>query len=197
MERVFLAKIEELVARSHGQIRADKARGKLVAIGYQGSPRTTRRWVADAKRRWRGKHGRLTRPWIPEPGLWMQWDYGDGPRIDGVVTVLFCAWLAWSRFRVVVPLRDSQRARELRTCEVSSNRHNVFVRIVRSRENVFTVTATSQELSALVAGARMALEAMRAAPEPPPKEAVEILERVMRDFDQARERLAGGPAAGG
>jgi len=106
MERVFLAKIEELVDRSHGQIRADKAHGKLVAIGYQGSPRTTRRWVADAKRRWRRKHGRRTRPWIPEPGLWMQWDYGDGPKIDSVVTVLFCAWLAWSRFRVVVPLRD-------------------------------------------------------------------------------------------
>ena len=106
MEKVFLAKIEELVDRSHGQIRADKAHGKLVAIGYQGSPRTTRRWVAEAKRRWRRKHGRRTRPWIPEPGLWMQWDYGDGPRIDGVVTVLFCAWLAWSRFRVVVPLRD-------------------------------------------------------------------------------------------
>ena len=106
MERAFLAKIEELVDRSHGQIRADKAHGKLVAIGYQGSPRTTRRWVADAKRRWRRKHGRRTRPWIPEPGLWMQWDYGDGPKIDSVVTVLFCAWLAWSRFRVVVPLRD-------------------------------------------------------------------------------------------
>ena len=106
MERVFLEKIEELVARSHGQIRADKAHGKLVAIGYQGSPRTTRRWVAEAKRRWRRRHGRRTRPWIPEPGLWMQWDYGDGPKIDGVVTVMFCAWLAWSRFRVVVPLRD-------------------------------------------------------------------------------------------
>ena len=106
MEKMFVAKIEELVDRSHGQIRADKAHGKLVAIGYQGSARTTRRWVADAKRRWRRKHGRRTRPWILEPGLWMQWDYGDGPKIDGVVTVLFCAWLAWSRFRVVVPLRD-------------------------------------------------------------------------------------------
>jgi len=106
MEKAFLAKVEELVDRSHGQIRADKAHGTLVAIGYQGSPRTTRRWVADAKRRWRRKHGRRTRPWIPEPGLWMQWDYGDGPQIDGVVTVLLCAWLAWSRFRVVVPLRD-------------------------------------------------------------------------------------------
>ncbi len=71
------------------------------------------------------------------------------------------------------------------------------MRIERSRENVFTVTATSQELSALVAGARMALEAMRAAPEPPPKEAVEILERVLDDFDRARARLAGGPTGGG
>jgi hypothetical protein len=110
MEAVFAAKIEELVDRSHGQIRADIAHGKLVAIGYQGSERTTRRWVADVKRRWRRKHGRRTRPWIPEPGLWMQWDYGDGPRIDGVATVLFCAWLAWSRFRVVLPLRDKTMA---------------------------------------------------------------------------------------
>jgi hypothetical protein len=71
------------------------------------------------------------------------------------------------------------------------------VRVERVRENVFTVTATSQELSALVAGARMAFEAMRAAPEPPPAEAVEILERVLADFDRARERLSDGPAGGG
>jgi hypothetical protein len=77
------------------------------------------------------------------------------------------------------------------------DRHNASVRIERSRENVFTVTATSQELSALVAGARMALAAMRAAPEPPPAEAVEILERVLREFDHARERLAGGEPGGG
>jgi hypothetical protein len=71
------------------------------------------------------------------------------------------------------------------------------MRVERSRENVFTVTATSQELSALVAGARMALEAMRGAPEPPPAEAVEILERVLGDFDRARQRLTEGPTAGG
>jgi transposase len=102
----FAGKIDELVERSHGRIRADVAHGKLVALGYLGSERTTRRWVAEAKRRWRREHGRRTRPWIPEPGLWMQWDYGDGPVVDGRATVLFCAWLAWSRFRVVVPLRD-------------------------------------------------------------------------------------------
>jgi transposase len=106
----FEAKIEELVDRSRGRIGADQAHSKLVAMGYQGSERTTRRAVAEAKRRWRQKHGRRTRPWIPEPGLWLQWDYGDGPVIAGARTVLFCAWLAWSRYRVVVPLRDKTLA---------------------------------------------------------------------------------------
>jgi hypothetical protein len=71
------------------------------------------------------------------------------------------------------------------------------MRIERSRENVFTVTATGQELSALIAGARMALEAMRTGPEPPSAEAMEILGRVLADFDRARERLTRDPAAGG
>jgi transposase len=102
----FAEKIAELVERSRGKIRADKAHEKLVAMGYLGSERTTRRAVAEAKRRWRQEHGRRTRPWVPEPGLWMQWDYGDGPEVAGRATVLFCAWLAWSRFRVVLPLWD-------------------------------------------------------------------------------------------
>ena len=63
------------------------------------------------------------------------------------------------------------------------------MRIERARENVFTVTATSQELSALVGAARMALEAMRSAPEPPPATVLDALERVLSDFDRARERL--------
>ena len=71
------------------------------------------------------------------------------------------------------------------------------MRVERTRENVFTLTATSQELSALVAGARMALEAMRAAPEPPPAEALDVLERVLADFDRARGRLKDGPPANG
>jgi hypothetical protein len=65
------------------------------------------------------------------------------------------------------------------------------VRIERSRENVFTVTATSQELSALIAAARMALDALRSAPEPPPAEALATLERVLGDYDRARDRLDG------
>ena len=71
------------------------------------------------------------------------------------------------------------------------------MRIERTRDNVFTVVATGQELSALVAGARMALEAMRRSPEPPPGEAVGALERVLGDYDRARARLMGDePACG-
>jgi hypothetical protein len=58
-------------------------------MGYLGSERTTRRAVAAAKRCWRAEHGRRTRPWVTDPGLWMQWDYGDGPRVAGRSTVLF------------------------------------------------------------------------------------------------------------
>ncbi len=68
----FAAKIDELVDRSRALVRADVVHGMLVAMGYQGSYRTTRRAVAEAKRRWRNKHGRRTRPWIPQPGLWLQ-----------------------------------------------------------------------------------------------------------------------------
>jgi hypothetical protein len=38
--------------------------------------------------------------------MWLQYDFGDGPRINGVKTILFVAWLAFSRFRIVIPLRD-------------------------------------------------------------------------------------------
>jgi hypothetical protein len=67
---------------------------------------------------------------------------------------------------------------------------NRRMKIERTRENVFTVVATGQELSALVAGARMSLEVMRAAPHSTSSEAVEHLERVLDDFDRARARLA-------
>jgi len=68
-------------------------------------------------------------------------------------------------------------------------RHNSLVRIESARPNVFRVTATGAELAALVAGARLALDVMRAAPDPP-SDAIEHLERVLADFDQARGRLS-------
>lgn len=102
----FLPKIEEWVEASKGKIRADKAHDKLVALGYDGSERSTRRAVAQVRAAYRFGRVRVHRPWVTEPGMWLQYDFGDGPVIDGRKTVLFVAWLAWSRFRVVIALRD-------------------------------------------------------------------------------------------
>ena len=103
---VFAGKVEELVNRSGGKIRADVVHRKLAAMGYGGSERSTRRAVAEAKAAWQAGHRRTYRPWIPEPGMWLQWDWGEGPRISGRRTQLLCCWLAWSRFRVVLPSWD-------------------------------------------------------------------------------------------
>jgi len=102
----FLIKLEEWVEASKAKIRADIAHDKLVDMGYAGSERTTRRAVATAKLAYRNGRRRIYRPWVPEPGMWFQYDFGDGPVIGGKPTVLFCAWLSWSRFRVVIPILD-------------------------------------------------------------------------------------------
>jgi transposase len=107
----FLEKVEEWVDRSEGSVRADKVHEWLRVLGFEGDERTTRRAVAEAKARWRAGHARTYRPWISEPGLWLQFDWGWGPKVpgpDGALrqTLLFCAWLAWSRFRVVLPTWD-------------------------------------------------------------------------------------------
>ena len=102
----YLPKIEEWVEHSRGRVRADVAHDKLLALGFTGTERTTRRAVARVKRAYRLGHTRVHRPWITEPGLWLQYDFGDGPVVDGTKTVLLCAWLAWCRHRVVIPLRD-------------------------------------------------------------------------------------------
>jgi transposase len=102
----FLPKLEEWMEHSKGKIRADVAHEKLLALGYRGSERTTRRAVATVRAAFKAGRVRVHRPWVTEPGMWLQYDFGDGPVIDGIKTVLFCAWLAWSRFRVVLALRD-------------------------------------------------------------------------------------------
>jgi hypothetical protein len=105
----FLVKLEELVDRSHGKVRADVAHEKITAMGYGGSERTTRRAVARMKASYAAGRRRVFRPWVPEPGMWAQYDFGDGPRAGGTATILFCLWLAWSRFRVVLPLLDKSQ----------------------------------------------------------------------------------------
>ncbi|MDQ1423508.1 MAG: hypothetical protein QOD72_1006 [Acidimicrobiaceae bacterium] len=102
----FLAKVEEWVERSDAKIRADVAFDKLRVLGFEGSERTVRRAVAEAKGNYRRGRRRVYRPWIPEPGMWAQWDWGTGPSIGGRSTLLFCAWLSWCRHRVVIPTWD-------------------------------------------------------------------------------------------
>ncbi|MGH8883110.1 MAG: IS21 family transposase, partial [Stackebrandtia sp.] len=116
----FLAKIEEWVDRSEGNVRADVVHERMRGLGFTGDERTTRRAVAQAKQAWRSGNRRRYRPWITEPGLWLQFDWGTGPVVFGPdgrprTTLLFCAWLAWSRFRVVIPTWD-RRLGTLMTC---------------------------------------------------------------------------------
>jgi transposase len=75
-------------------------------MGFTGGERTTRRAVAEVKARLRAGQRRVFRPWVTEPGLGRQWDWGEGPRVGGRRTNLWCAWLAWSRFRVVIAVWD-------------------------------------------------------------------------------------------
>jgi len=66
------------------------------AAGYVGSARNFRRLVAEAKREWRAEHPRGRRPgvWAPGETLIIDWGVLDGVHV-------FCAVLAWSRFRFV------------------------------------------------------------------------------------------------
>jgi hypothetical protein len=62
------------------------------------------------------------------------------------------------------------------------------MKVARTRANVFTLTATSQELSALIAAGRLALEVMASDPRAP-RDAKELLAGVLRDYDNALARL--------
>lgn len=102
----FEEKIMEWIEKSSGKVRADVIHEKLTSMGYAGSERTTRRVVNEFKRLYGRKEHRVYKPWVVEPGLWMQYDFAKGPKIGGVATTLFCAWMAWSRYRVVLPIPD-------------------------------------------------------------------------------------------
>jgi Integrase core domain len=69
-----------------------------------------RRVVAMLKAAYNHEHHRIYKPWISEPGAWLQYDFGAGPVIDGAAVILFCAWFAWSRFRIIIPLADRSMA---------------------------------------------------------------------------------------
>jgi hypothetical protein len=118
----FIPKIQEMISRSGGLVRADVVHQRIVAMGFEGAERTTRRVVAECKRDYRPLDGSTGRPLIPEPGLWAQWSWTRGPVAAGGPSLLWSCWLPWSRFRVVIPTRDASK-RSLAICiEVAMRR---------------------------------------------------------------------------
>ena len=88
--------IAERVAKTEGRISAKRLLPVVRAAGYAGSARNLRRAVAEAKATWRIDHHRGRRPGVWAPGDMLVFDWGEiGPLF------VFCAVLAWSRFRFV------------------------------------------------------------------------------------------------
>ena len=94
--------IAEKVRATDGRISAKRLLPIAQAAGYTGSGRNFRRAVAEAKASWR-RQRRVFRPWVPTPGehLVIDWASEGGWQI-------FCAVLAWSRWRFVRVARDQK-----------------------------------------------------------------------------------------
>jgi transposase len=96
--------IWERVRRTDGRISAKRLLPAARAAGYKGSARNLRRAVAKVKAEWRQKR-RIFRPWVPSPGQHLVVDW---TRI-AVGLHMFCAVLAWSRYRFVRFASDETR----------------------------------------------------------------------------------------
>jgi hypothetical protein len=92
--------VAELVAArvkaTAGRISAKRLLPAARAGGYAGSARNFRRLVAAQKQAWRAGHHRGRRPAIWSPGEHLVIDWGSENGLH-----VFCAVLAWSRFRFV------------------------------------------------------------------------------------------------
>jgi hypothetical protein len=103
--------VEGLIATrieaTDGRISAKRLLPVARTGGYAGSARNFRRAVARAKAEWK-RERRTYRPWIPVPGehLVIDWAKENGRNI-------FCAVLAWSRYRFVRFGVDQTRATTL------------------------------------------------------------------------------------
>jgi len=84
------------VQATKGRISAKRLLPAARTAGYAGSARNFRRLVAAEKKAWRATHRRGRRPavWSPGEVLVIDWGSQDGLHI-------FCAVLAWSRWRFV------------------------------------------------------------------------------------------------
>jgi len=92
--------VVELVAarvdKTSGRISAKRLLPAARAAGYAGSPRNFRRLVAEQKALWSRENHRGRRPAVWSPGEYLVIDWGT---LGGLH--VFCAVLAWCRFRFV------------------------------------------------------------------------------------------------
>ncbi|MGH9060005.1 MAG: IS21 family transposase, partial [Acidimicrobiales bacterium] len=84
------------VAKTAGRMSAKRLLPEARAAGYTGSARNFRRLVAKAKSDWRREHHRGRRPAVWAAGETLVIDWGAEGGLH-----LFCAVLAWSRWRFV------------------------------------------------------------------------------------------------
>ena len=93
--------VAERVVRTKGRISAKRLLPLAVAAGYVGSARNFRRLVAAEKAAFAAEHHRGRRPATWAPGEYLVFDWGEiGP------LYVFCAVLAWSRWRFVAFAAD-------------------------------------------------------------------------------------------
>jgi transposase len=102
------ALVAERVEKTQARISAKRLLPVARAAGYGGSARNFRRLVAAQKQAWRREHHRGRRPavWSPGEHLVIDWGAEGGLRV-------FCAVLAWSRFRFVRFAADERAATTL------------------------------------------------------------------------------------
>lgn len=102
-----LTVIAQKVKDSDGRITAKRLLPLVKAAGYQGSARNLRRAVATIKKEHRQKR-RIYRPWVPVPGQYLVIDWTPEAGMH-----IFCAVLAWSRYRLVRFADNETRATTL------------------------------------------------------------------------------------
>ena len=101
--------VAERVDKSQGRMSAKRMLPIARAAGYDGSARNFRRLVAQAKALWRNEHHRGRRPGVWSPGEYLVIDWAEAA--PGLF--LFCAVLAFSRWRFVAFATDQRSATTL------------------------------------------------------------------------------------
>jgi hypothetical protein len=100
--------VVDRVEKTAGRISAKRLLPQARAAGYAGSARNFRRLVAQAKAEWRRGQHRGRRPGVWAPGETLLIDWGSQAGLH-----VFCAVLAWSRFRFVRFAADEKAATTL------------------------------------------------------------------------------------